>query len=81
MAKKKKEKSQEQVIKTDGKEIKFHLEDLSDEARVQYARANILASEIMQLEQVLNEKRFIVNNYVSFVVNELNEEDDSDDKS
>jgi 5S rRNA maturation endonuclease (ribonuclease M5) len=78
----KKEKGQEQVINVEGRDVKFNIEDLSDESKAQYARANQLASEIVQLEQVLSEKRFIVNNYVSFVVNELEpKKSDSDDKS
>ncbi len=76
----KKDKGQEQVINKDGKEIKFYMDDLSNEAKSQYVRANQLASEVVQLEQVLNEKRFIVNNYVSFVVNELDDNKDVDDK-
>jgi len=76
----KKDKGQEQVINRDGNEIKFYMDDLSNEAKSQYVRANQLASEVMQLEQVLNEKRFIVNNYVSFVVNELDDNKDVDDK-
>ncbi|GEM_PF-4508626 len=76
----KKDKGQEQVINRDGNEIKFYMDDLSNEAKSQYVRANQLASEVVQLEQVLNEKRFIVNNYVSFVVNELDDNKDVDDK-
>tara|TARA_R100000808_G_C2137903_1_gene145972 strand:+ start:1109 stop:1351 length:243 start_codon:yes stop_codon:yes gene_type:complete len=78
----KKEKGQEQVINVEGKDVKFNIEDLSNEAKAQYGRANQLAAEIVQLEQVLSEKRFIVNNYVSFVVNEVEPKDsDLDDKS
>tara|TARA_R100000458_G_C8267067_1_gene242067 strand:- start:941 stop:1186 length:246 start_codon:yes stop_codon:yes gene_type:complete len=76
----KKDKSEEQVINLEGKEIKFHLEDLSPGAKAQYRRANQLAGELMQLDQAMNEKRFLVNNYVSFVVDELESNKNVDDK-
>ena len=61
----------EQVISRDGEEIKFYLSDLSNEGQMAYVRANQIAQETQMLEQQLNEKRFLANNYVNNVLTEL----------
>jgi hypothetical protein len=60
----------------DGKEIEFVMSDLSDEAKAQYARANELAGQLMQIDRQANEIRFLANNYIRFVINELEKEVD-----
>lgn len=60
----------------DGKEIEFVMSDLSDEAKAQYARANELAGQLMQIDRQGNELRFLANNYIRFVINELEKEVD-----
>ena len=62
----------------DGKEIEFVMSDLSDEAKAQYARANELAGQLMQIDRQANELRFLANNYIRFVIDEL--EKDVDEK-
>ena len=61
----------------DGKEIEFLYSELSEEAKAQYARANELAGQLMNIERQMNELRFLANNYVSFVIDEL-ESDNSE---
>tara|TARA_A100001391_G_scaffold137733_3_gene96214 strand:- start:11266 stop:11562 length:297 start_codon:yes stop_codon:yes gene_type:complete len=61
----------EQVISRDGEEIKFYLSDLSNEGQMAYVRANQIAQETQMLEQQLNEKRFLANNYINNVLTEL----------
>ena len=55
----------------DGKEIEFLYSELSEEAQAQYNRANELAGQLMRLEQQSNELRFLANNYIRFVIDEL----------
>ena len=62
-----------------GKEIDFYLSELSDEAKAQYNRANELAGQMMRLDQQVNELRFLANNYIRFVIDEL-ENKNVDDK-
>ena len=76
MANKKEEKL---VIMNDGKEIEFLYSDLSEEAQAQYNRANELAGQLMRLEQQGNELKFLANNYIRFVIDEL-EKDVDDNK-
>jgi len=61
----------EQVINRDGEETKFYLSDLSNEGQMAYVRANQIAQETQMLEQQLNEKRFLANNYINNVLTEL----------
>jgi len=60
----------------DGKEIEFVMSDLSDEAKAQYTRANELAGQLMQIDRQANELRFLANNYIRFVIDELEKEVD-----
>lgn len=60
----------------DGKEIKFLYSDLTEEAQAQYNRANELAGQLMRLDQQANELRFLANNYIRFVIDELNKDVD-----
>jgi hypothetical protein len=71
-------KEEKLVIMNDGKEIEFVMSDLSDEAKAQYARANELAGQLMQIDRQSNELRFLANNYIRFVIDEL--EKDVDEK-
>lgn len=71
-------KEEKLVIMNDGKEIEFLMSDLSDEAKAQYNRANELAGQLMRLDQQANELRFLANNYIRFVIDEL--EKDVDEK-
>lgn len=78
-------KESEQVINRNGKEVKFFMSDLSNDARMSYVRANQMAQEIQQLEMNLTEKRFLANNYINSVLNEIDVEnketkDESDTK-
>jgi hypothetical protein len=66
----------EQVINRDGEEIKFYLSDLSNEGQMAYVRANQIAQETQMLEQQLNEKRFLANNYINNVLTELDGDKD-----
>lgn len=66
------------MIMNDGKEIEFVMSDLSDEAKAQYSRANELAGQMMRLEQQVNELRFLANNYIRFVIDELDKKDVDD---
>jgi len=74
------EKEQKSKIVHNEKEYEFLPSELSDEALAQYRRANQIGSALMQMEQDLMEKRFILNNYISFVVNSLEEELDTKKK-
>lgn len=71
-------KEEKLTIMNDGKEIKFLYSDLTEEAKAQYNRANELAGQLMRLDQQANELRFLANNYIRFVIDEL--EKDVDDK-
>jgi len=65
----------------DGKEIEFTMSDLSDESKAQYNRANELAGQLMRLDQQANELRFLANNYIRFVIDELEKDvDDNEEK-
>ena len=65
----------------DDKEYEFEIEDLSQEGKAQYTRANQLAGELMRLDQQSNELRFLANNYIRFVTDELDKDKSVDDKS
>ena len=71
-------KEEKLTIMNDGKEIEFLYSDLTDEAQAQYNRANELAGQLMRLDQQANELRFLANNYIRFVIDEL--EKDVDEK-
>jgi hypothetical protein len=71
-------KEEKLMIMNDGKEIEFVMSDLSDEAKAQYSRANELAGQMMRLEQQVNELRFLANNYIRFVIDELDKKDVDD---
>lgn len=71
-------KEEKLVIMNEGKEIEFVMSDLSDEAKAQYSRANELAGQMMRLEQQVNELRFLANNYIRFVIDELDKKDVDD---
>tara|TARA_R100001230_G_C5645837_1_gene151450 strand:+ start:166 stop:399 length:234 start_codon:yes stop_codon:yes gene_type:complete len=71
-------KEEKLTIMNDGKEIEFLYSDLTEEAQAQYNRANELAGQLMRLDQQANELRFLANNYIRFVIDEL--EKDVDDK-
>jgi hypothetical protein len=74
-------KEEKLVIMNDGKEIEFVMSDLSDEAKAQYSRANELAGQLMRLDQQANELRFLANNYIRFVIDELEKDvDDNEEK-
>jgi len=77
---KKNSKPEPNKLRLDDKEYEFYNEDLSEEAQAQYSRANQLALELMQMERASAEKRFVINNYIQFVVNEIDNEKDVDDK-
>jgi len=65
------DKEQKLTIMKDDKEYKFLYSELTDEAKAQYNRANELAGQLMRLEQQANELRFLANNYIRFVIDEL----------
>ena len=67
-----------QMITHDGKEYEFTMDELSLEAQAQYGRANELAGQLMRLEQQSNELRFLANNYVRFVIDELSDKEVDD---
>lgn len=74
-------KEEKLTIMNDGKEIEFTMSDLSDEGKAQYNRANELAGQLMRLDQQANELRFLANNYIRFVINELEKDvDDNEEK-
>ena len=62
----------------DGKEVEFLYSELTEEAQAQYNRANELAGQMMRLEQQVNELRFLANNYIRFVIDELDNKDVDD---
>ena len=74
------EKEQKVKIVHNEKEYEFLPSELSDEALAQYRRANQIGSALMQMEQDLMERRFLLNNYLSFVVNNLNKDVDEKEK-
>lgn len=67
-----------QMITHEGKEYEFTMDELSLEAQAQYGRANELAGQLMRLEQQSNELRFLANNYVRFVIDELSDKEVDD---
>jgi len=71
-------KEEKLMIMNEGKEIEFYLSELSDEAKAQYNRANELAGQMMRLDQQVNELRFLANNYIRFVIDELDNKDVDD---
>jgi hypothetical protein len=74
-------KEEKLVIMNEGKEIEFVMSDLSDEAKAQYSRANELAGQLMQIDRQANEIRFLANNYIRFVIDELEKDvDDNEEK-
>ena len=74
-------KEEKLTIMNDGKEIELLYSDLSEEAQAQYNRANELAGQLMRLDQQANELRFLANNYISFVIDELEKDvDDNEEK-
>jgi hypothetical protein len=66
------------MITHEGKEYEFTMDELSLEAQAQYGRANELAGQLMRLEQQSNELRFLANNYVRFVIDELSDKEVDD---
>ena len=78
---KKNSKPEPNKIRLNDKEYEFYNEDLSEEALAQYSRANQLALELMQMERASSEKRFIINSYIRFVVSELDNEKNVDEKN
>lgn len=74
-------KEEKLTIMNDGKEIEFLYSGLSEEAQAQYNRANELAGQLMRLDQQANELRFLANNYIRFVIDELEKDvDDNEEK-
>ena len=71
-------KEEKLMIMNEGKEVEFYLSELSDEAKAQYNRANELAGQMMRLDQQANELRFLANNYIRFVIDELDNKDVDD---
>ena len=67
-----------QMITHEGKEYEVTMDELSLEAQAQYGRANELAGQLMRLEQQSNELRFLANNYVRFVIDELSDKEVDD---
>ena len=59
------------------KEYEFLPSELSDESRAQFQRANQIGAACVQMEQDLMEKRFLLNNYISFVVADLDKDVDN----
>jgi len=76
----KKQKEEKNKLMFNEKEYEFSSDELSQEAQAQYGRANQLALEMMQAERALSEKRFVVNNYIQFVVKELEGNKNLDEK-
>tara|TARA_R110001583_G_scaffold51500_6_gene160798 strand:+ start:857 stop:1090 length:234 start_codon:yes stop_codon:yes gene_type:complete len=75
------EKEQMMKIMHNEKEYEFLHSELSEEAKAQFLRANQLGAACQQAEQDLMEKRFLLNNYINFVVDELNKDvDDKEEK-
>jgi len=71
-------KEEKLIIMNDGKEVEFLYSELTEEAQAQYNRANELAGQMMRLEQQVNELRFLANNYIRFVIDELDNKDVDD---
>ena len=69
-------KEEKLTIMNDGKEIKFLYSDLTEEAKAQYNRANELAGQLMRLDQQSNEIKFLANNYIRFVIDELDKKEE-----
>ena len=69
-------KEEKLTIMNDGNEIEFLYSDLTEEAQAQYNRANELAGQLMRLDQQANELRFLANNYIRFVIDELEKDVD-----
>jgi hypothetical protein len=75
------DKEQKMKIVHNEKEYEFLISDLSEEAKAQFQRANQIGGATIQLEQELMDKRFLRNNYINFVVDELNKDvDDKEEK-
>ena len=74
------EKEQKMKIMHNEKEYEFLASELSDESKAQFQRANQLGAACIQIEQDLMEKRFLLNNYINFVVNELDKDVDDKEK-
>ena len=70
-----KKEEQKMIINHNDKEIEFVMSDLSNEGQMSFVRANQLGQEIQNLEQQINERRFLASNYVNSVINELNKDD------
>tara|TARA_R110002051_G_scaffold287010_2_gene349678 strand:- start:382 stop:615 length:234 start_codon:yes stop_codon:yes gene_type:complete len=71
------EKETTMKIMHNEKEYEFLASELSDESKAQFRRANQIGAACVQIEQDLMEKRFLLNNYISFVVNELDKDVDN----
>jgi len=71
------EKERPMKIMHNEKEYEFLASELSEESRAQFQRANQIGAACVQMEQDLMEKRFLLNNYVGFVVSELDKDVDS----
>ena len=77
------DKEQAVKIMHNEKEYEFLLSELSEEGQAQFQRATQLSTSCMRMEQDLTERRFLVNNYIKFVVDEIDskeQEDASHDK-
>tara|TARA_R110002051_G_C8618155_1_gene482862 strand:+ start:283 stop:540 length:258 start_codon:yes stop_codon:yes gene_type:complete len=80
------EKERKMKIVHNEKEYEFLASELSDESKAQFQRANQLGVACVQMEQDLMEKRFLLNNYISLIVKELDSKEtkkitvDSDEK-
>ena len=72
MAKKKNEVNKNEItLNYEGKDYNFEFDSLSEEAKSNYRRANEIAVNMIKQEQAVSEQRWILNKYVSFVVEEL----------
>ena len=71
-----KKEEQKMIINHNDKEIEFVMSDLSNEGQMSFLRANQLGQEIQNLEQQINERRFLASNYVNGVINELNKDEE-----
>ena len=72
------DKEQAVKIMHNEKEYEFLLSEVSQEAQAQFQRANQLAGTCVRMEQDLTERKCLVNNYVKFVVDELNSKEQKD---
>tara|TARA_X000001388_G_scaffold50030_1_gene36058 strand:+ start:1318 stop:1554 length:237 start_codon:yes stop_codon:yes gene_type:complete len=76
MAKKKNEVNKNEItLNYEGEEYNFEFDSLSEEAKANYRRANELAVNMMKQEQAVSEQRWLLNKYVTFVVEELDSKD------